>query len=84
MGTTAACLPNSFQRELCLFVLQCSEPSAGTLRTPFPQGGWVSTPVDHPGLFMATAETAQPGPLLQALQTALQVGGACCCCCCCC
>lgn len=37
------------------------------------QGGWQATPVDHPGLFLATSETAQPGQLLRALRTALQV-----------
>ena len=35
-------------------------------------GGWVSTPLDHPGLFLATAETAQPGALLRALRAALE------------
>lgn len=36
------------------------------------QGGWAGTPTDHPGLFLATAETAQPGQLLAALRSALQ------------
>lgn len=35
-------------------------------------GGWAPTPTDHPGLFMATAETAQPAALLAALRTALE------------
>ena len=33
---------------------------------------WQSTPVDHPGLFLATADTQQPGALLAALRGALQ------------
>ena len=40
------------------------------------QGGWAGTPPDHPGLFLATAETARPGQLMAALRQALQVGGA--------
>jgi len=35
-------------------------------------GGWNSAPIDHPGLFLATSETAQPGALLAALQAVLQ------------
>ena len=35
-------------------------------------GGWASTPTDHPGLFLATAETAQPAALLAALRSALE------------
>ena len=35
-------------------------------------GGWSSTPIDHPGLFIATAETAQPVALLAALRSALE------------
>lgn len=34
-------------------------------------GGWSNTPIDHPGLFLATAETAQPAALLAALRGAL-------------
>ncbi len=34
-------------------------------------GGWASTPIDHPGLFIAAAETARPAPLLAALRLAL-------------
>lgn len=34
-------------------------------------GGWTATPIDHPGLFIATAETAQPTALLAALRGAL-------------
>lgn len=34
-------------------------------------GGWTATPIDHPGLFIATAETAQPAALLAALRGAL-------------
>ncbi len=34
-------------------------------------GGWTATPIDHPGLFLATAETAQPAALLAALRGAL-------------
>lgn len=34
-------------------------------------GGWLSTPLDHPGLFQASAETAQPAALLAALRAAL-------------
>jgi len=34
--------------------------------------GWTSAPPDHPGLFMASAETAHPAELLKALQGALQ------------
>ncbi|GAB4817295.1 hypothetical protein N2152v2_004341 [Parachlorella kessleri] len=36
------------------------------------QGGWAGTPPDHPGLFLATAETARPGQLMAALRQALQ------------
>jgi len=36
-------------------------------------GGWASVPPDHPGLFLATAETAQPAQLLSALRKALTV-----------
>ena len=35
-------------------------------------GGWSATPIDHPGLFIATAETAQPAALLAALRGALE------------
>ncbi|EFN56163.1 hypothetical protein CHLNCDRAFT_7930, partial [Chlorella variabilis] len=35
-------------------------------------GGWASTPTDHPGLFLAAAETARPAALLAALRSALQ------------
>lgn len=35
-------------------------------------GGWAPTPLDHPGLFAASAETAQPTALLAALQRALE------------
>ncbi|KAL4448464.1 hypothetical protein ABPG75_005683 [Micractinium tetrahymenae] len=35
-------------------------------------GGWAPTPLDHPGLFSASAETAQPAALLAALQGALE------------
>lgn len=35
-------------------------------------GGWAGTPVDHPGLFLATAETAQPAALLAGLRRALE------------
>ncbi|KAI3426252.1 hypothetical protein D9Q98_008627 [Chlorella vulgaris] len=35
-------------------------------------GGWSSTPIDHPGLFMATAETAKPAALLAALRGVLE------------
>jgi zinc protease len=35
-------------------------------------GGWSSTPIDHPGLFMATAETAKPAALLTALRGVLE------------
>lgn len=34
-------------------------------------GGWSPVPLDHPGLFIATAETAQPAALLKALRQAL-------------
>lgn len=34
-------------------------------------GGWASAPPDHPGLFLATAETARPVELLRALRAAL-------------
>jgi zinc protease len=33
--------------------------------------GWASAPLDHPGLFIATAETGQPGQLYKALQSEL-------------
>ncbi len=36
-------------------------------------GGWPSVPPDHPGLFLATAETANPAELLNALRKALTV-----------
>lgn len=39
-------------------------------------GGWANTPIDHPGLFLATAETAQPGALLAALRGALEQAAA--------
>lgn len=39
-------------------------------------GGWRSTPVDHPGLFLASAETAQPAALLAALRSALEAAAA--------
>eukprot|EP00890_Picochlorum_soloecismus_P005689 jgi/Picsp_1/6120/NSC_03474-R1_peptidase m16-like protein len=32
------------------------------------QAGWTSAPIDHPGLFMATAETDKPGQLLRSLR----------------
>ncbi|KAL4857736.1 putative zinc protease-like protein y4wB [Chlorella vulgaris] len=35
-------------------------------------GGWSTTPIDHPGLFMATAETAKPAALLTALRGVLE------------
>lgn len=35
-------------------------------------GGWAPTPLDHPGLFAASAETAQPTALLGALRGALE------------
>lgn len=35
-------------------------------------GGWSSTPIDHRGLFIASAETAQPAALLGALRAALE------------
>ena len=34
-------------------------------------GGWASAPIDHPGLFIASAETVQPAALLFALRQAL-------------
>lgn len=39
-------------------------------------GGWSSLPIDHPGLFVASAETAQPAALLAALRAALEDAGA--------
>jgi len=36
-------------------------------------GGWASVPPDHPGLFLASAETAQPAQLLSALRKALSL-----------
>ncbi|KAL4438208.1 hypothetical protein ABPG77_010569 [Micractinium sp. CCAP 211/92] len=38
-------------------------------------GGWAPTPLDHPGLFAASAETAQPAALLSALRGAFQQAG---------
>jgi zinc protease len=35
--------------------------------------GWPSAPLDHKGLFVATAETAQPVALLRSLRSALQL-----------
>ena len=35
-------------------------------------GGWTTSPPDHPGMFIAVAETEQPGALLQSLKKALQ------------
>ena len=35
--------------------------------------GWITAPVDHPGLFLASAETAEPGQLLKALISAFNV-----------
>lgn len=31
-------------------------------------GAWVSTPVDHPGLFVAGGETAAAGQFIEAVQ----------------
>jgi predicted Zn-dependent peptidase len=39
-------------------------------------GGWRSTPIDHPGLFVASAETARPAALLAALRGALEAAAA--------
>ncbi|WPT12854.1 LOW QUALITY PROTEIN: zinc protease-like protein y4wB [Picochlorum sp. SENEW3] len=35
--------------------------------------GWASTPIDHPGLFLATAQTERPAPLLKSLFTTLDM-----------
>ena len=36
------------------------------------QAGWTSAPIDHPGLFMATAETDKPGQLLRSLRELME------------
>jgi len=36
------------------------------------QAGWTSAPIDHPGLFMATAETDKPGQLLRSLRKVME------------
>ena len=40
-------------------------------------GGWNSSPLDHPGLFVAGGETASPAEFLTAVEKVLEVGGSC-------